>query len=146
MTQITILEASRLSGKSVKTIYRHIKEGKVSAILNQDNVKVIDLSELSRVYDLKTPITNNNDNLNRISTPLDEIPYLRKELELSHEIANSLKLLLIEKDKRIELLTYTPNTLETLQPMQKDSYMWIYFVLTILLTALSVSLAWIIYL
>ena len=147
MTQISILEASQLTGKSVKTIYRHISQGKVSVILNQDNVRMIDLSELSRVYQIKTPVKDNNENLNVVSMSLDEIPYLRKELALSHEIADNLKLLLIEKDKRIELLTYSLPTKDSPQAVQntQDAYIWVYFLLAIAITAIGVSLFWLTY-
>jgi hypothetical protein len=45
MTLLSISEASKLTGKSIPTIYRHIKEGKLS----KSNDK-IDKSELLRVY------------------------------------------------------------------------------------------------
>jgi len=138
MTQLTILEASRVSGKSVKTIYRHIANGKISCILNRDNVKVIDLSELTRVYELKpssnekviTPTMPSHENNDSLS--------LRQQLALSQESAHNLKLLLDEKDKRIELLTYSLQTKTT----QVASRLWIYLIMAVIITALAVNLAW----
>jgi len=49
---VTISEASRLTGKARKTLYAHIKSGKVSSRLGKDKVRRIDTSELARVYDL----------------------------------------------------------------------------------------------
>lgn len=52
MALVTISEASRLTGKARKTLYAHIKSGKVSSRLGKDKVRRIDTSELARVYDL----------------------------------------------------------------------------------------------
>lgn len=52
MALVTISEASRLTGKARKTLYAHIKSGKVSSRLGKDKVRKIDTSELARVYDL----------------------------------------------------------------------------------------------
>lgn len=57
MALVTISEASRLTGKARKTLYAHIKSGKVSSRLDKDKVRKIDTSELVRVYDLK-PVGN----------------------------------------------------------------------------------------
>ena len=58
MALVTISEASRLTGKARKTIYAHIKSGKITAKLDKDSVRKIDTSELVRCYDLK--IKGNN--------------------------------------------------------------------------------------
>ncbi len=52
MALVTISEAARLTGKARKTLYAHIKSGKVSSRLGKDKVRRIDTSELARVYDL----------------------------------------------------------------------------------------------
>ena len=46
MTEISITEAMKLTGKSRPTLYRHIKTGKLSKTYNGG----IDTSELRRVY------------------------------------------------------------------------------------------------
>lgn len=58
MALVTISEASRLTGKARKTLYAHIKSGKITAKLDKDSVRKIDTSELVRCYDLK--IKGNN--------------------------------------------------------------------------------------
>jgi len=55
---VTISEAANLTGKARKTLYAHIKSGKVSSRLGKDNVRKIDTSELARVYELK--VTGNS--------------------------------------------------------------------------------------
>jgi len=50
MALVTITKASHLAGLTRQSIYRHIKQGKVSAITQNDGTKKIDTSELLRVY------------------------------------------------------------------------------------------------
>ena len=51
-TQYTITQAHRISGRSRTTIQKHVKKGKLS-FTEKDGVKLIDASELARVYNLK---------------------------------------------------------------------------------------------
>ena len=50
MALVTITKASHLTGLTRQTVYRHIKQGKVSAITQNDGTRKIDTSELIRVY------------------------------------------------------------------------------------------------
>jgi len=47
---VSISEASRLTGKGRQTLYRHIKNGKLSATKDGDGSRVIQVVELERVY------------------------------------------------------------------------------------------------
>ena len=44
MTFVTINDAAQLTGKSVKTIYRHIENGKLACVIDENGRKVIDIS------------------------------------------------------------------------------------------------------
>ena len=56
MSKVTVREASLLTGKSRETINNATKDGSLSYTLNGKNHKVIDVAELSRVYEIvKTP-------------------------------------------------------------------------------------------
>ncbi len=46
----TLREAAELAGISRPTIYRHVRQGKVSASLDHDGNKVIETAELMRAY------------------------------------------------------------------------------------------------
>jgi len=60
-TAVSISEAARLSGKGRPTIYRHIKQGKLSATIRGDGAKEIQVTELERVYGpLGGDITDND--------------------------------------------------------------------------------------
>jgi len=50
MTQLSILEATKFCGKDRKTLYRAIKQGKLSATTATSGVLQIETSELIRVY------------------------------------------------------------------------------------------------
>lgn len=53
MASVTVTEAAKLANTSRKTIYAHIKRGKLTSRLDKDKVRKIDTSELVRVYDIK---------------------------------------------------------------------------------------------
>lgn len=101
MAKVSVSEAAKLTGKSVKTIYRHIDTGKLSSSQNDNGSKSIDTSELQRVYsELKiqhenvivsqmSELENKNDNQMR--------HFLQQENEL-------LKKLLDEKESHIASL------------------------------------------
>ena len=58
MALVTITEASKLTGKARKTLYSHLKQGKLSSCLQRDGTKQIDTSELIRVYgEIKHKVT-----------------------------------------------------------------------------------------
>jgi polyphosphate kinase len=118
-----------------------MKDGRISYSTNIDNVKVIDLSELSRVYGLSQKPIENDENLKKEYVPsheIDKISELTMQLALSQENANSLKMLLDEKDKRIELLTYSTQKDEN----KVKSNTRMYVILAIIITTLAVNLAW----
>lgn len=50
MTQVTVSEAARLTGKARATLQRHIKNGTVSVTRDKRGNPLIDPSELIRVY------------------------------------------------------------------------------------------------
>lgn len=50
MAKVKLAEAAKLVGKSRNMLYRAIDDGKLSATLGHDGVKVVDTDELLRVY------------------------------------------------------------------------------------------------
>ena len=61
MSIVTINEASNLIGKSIKTIYRHIDNGKLSCVIDDNGRKMVDISELVRVYGLDLSLIENDN-------------------------------------------------------------------------------------
>jgi len=95
MAKHSISEAARISGKSRSTIYRHIKQGKVSKEIGSDGEPMIDTSELRRVYgdQLRSPASPGQSEI-QVETPTD--PIMRMELDALRRENASLR---EERDK-----------------------------------------------
>jgi hypothetical protein len=91
MTEISITEAMKLTGKSRPTLYRHIKTGKLSKTSNGS----IDTSELRRVYgefeptdtivekkSVTKPIKIDTKSISQIEKDETEIQHLKEQLEM----------------------------------------------------------------
>lgn len=88
--QLTITEAAKVYGKQRKTLYRHIKAGRLSCSFRGDGHRVIDLSELIRCYgEPPAPIDAGDTQVTRDAPQsdtltramLEELQALRKEVE-----------------------------------------------------------------
>ncbi len=70
MSLISISEASELTGKSIPTIYRHVKDGKLTKVDNK-----IDTTELLRIYGafrVSTDYHRENELLHRLNADLKQ--------------------------------------------------------------------------
>jgi len=92
MPIVSISEAARLASKCRQTLYKHIRQGKLSTSTCVDGSKGIDISELIRVYGVLTvdKTTNVDTNNNRqwttkatVDTNNSKLVELEKELALS---------------------------------------------------------------
>ncbi len=96
MAELSISEASRLSGKSTQTLYRWIGSGRVSATIDQEGHKRIESSELARVVALRHLTEKPAPGPTARAAPSDS-ETLKAQIE-------TLERLLQEKDARIEEL------------------------------------------
>lgn len=83
-SQLTVSEAAQRVGVSRQTIFKAIKQGKLSATLAHEGVKQVDISELLRVYGrLLSPdeVAKNQVYKERLSTPEVATAQLQLELE-----------------------------------------------------------------
>ena len=87
MTEVSVTESMRLTGKSRPTLYRHIKSGKLSKNPNG----TIDTSELRRVYGEFVPNDNGvvtessqivTNNITQNEKDENEIQHLKEQLEM----------------------------------------------------------------
>lgn len=83
-TILTAGEAARLVGKSVPTITRAIKSGKLSATPRKPKGWDIDRSELFRVFDAVTSESNGNTAMLGGSTPIEN-SMLQARLEVTEQ-------------------------------------------------------------
>ena len=103
--KVNISEAAKLVNKSPKTLYAAIKSGKLSATSNNNGQKLIEISELIRVYgELKQD--KNDQPIN------NELLELRHKVELLTKENENLNLRLADKDKNLNDLRQTTQLLE----------------------------------
>lgn len=119
MAKVSVSEAAKLTGKSVKTIYRHIDIGKLSSSQNDNGSKSIDISELQRVYG---SIERKNDSA--IESQMSEHEnkndnQVRQFLQQENEL---LKKLLDEKESHIASLK---QAMLLLEHKKKKNISWI---------------------
>lgn len=107
MSLVTISEASRLTGKSDKTIYRHISDGSLSVSQREDGTKVVETSELQRRYGDLGVAREEKRNGQKWGNENGDTLELRIENARLSEKVLGLERLIEEKDKR--LLTYEIN-------------------------------------
>ena len=103
--KITIAEASKLTGKSIPTLHRHTNSGKLSFSKNERDEKVVDISELERVYGtLNQPNSDNQENGDRVSVSELDNQKLRHENDTLKQENDNLKSQLSEAQEREQRL------------------------------------------
>ena len=113
MSKVSISEASRLTNKTRKTIYKYIQDGLLTVSIDTQGKKVIDISELIRVFgEIEMPEyteVNNTEVSNNIhQVTLESIQLIaEKDVEIAR-----LQSLLAGKD---ELLNSKNDQIKTLE-------------------------------
>jgi len=121
MAKVSVAEAAKLTGKSIKTIYRHIDTGKLSSSQNNNNSKSIDTSELQRVYGSIKIQNENVINPQMSDTENNNDNQVRQLLQQENEM---LKKLLDEKENHIASLKQAMLLLE--HKKQEKSVSWLH--------------------
>ncbi|MGL4514405.1 MAG: hypothetical protein ACRCT8_15055 [Lacipirellulaceae bacterium] len=90
-TQYTITSAHRITGKSRTTIQKHLKRGVLSCTLGPDGVKLIDASELLRVYGDACDFARAEEGASTSQPLADESATLRTRLDATQELLDTLR-------------------------------------------------------
>ena len=99
MAYVTIEEAAKLTGKSTQSLYRHVKQGKVSK--HHDG---FDTAELMRVYGALRNTTDTTVNFEKVSNENEiELSMLKRENEL---LRGNIEELRTDKHKLQETIDY----------------------------------------
>lgn len=99
MAYVSIEEAAKLTGKSTQSLYRHVKQGKVSK--HHDG---FDTAELMRVYGALRNTTDTTINFDKVSNESGlELSLLRRENEL---LRGNIEELRTDKHKLQETIDY----------------------------------------
>jgi excisionase family DNA binding protein len=86
----TLGQAAKATGKSKPTIQRAIKNGKISAIRNEDGSYEIDPAELHRVFEPLRGAGNDTGDMKQ-SVPAGDTPQLQAEITVLRERLTSLE-------------------------------------------------------
>ena len=130
MALVTISEASSLTGKGIKTIYRHIDTGKLSSTLDENNKKQVDTAELVRVYGeikIDDELLTKNDNTKMSLIENKEERKKERELEIENENKilkeriGHLEAILSEKQSHIDSLKQAMLLLEDKSRNDKEN-------------------------
>jgi len=120
MAKVSISEAARLTGKSRTTLHRLIKTGELSTCAGVRNSKMIDISELIRVFgDISAPVTeqySEQASEQRVTVPdtanEQMINSLKQEVE-------HLRMLVSAQESHIDSLKQSLQLLEHKKDMQQ---------------------------
>lgn len=127
MAKISISEASRLTGKSRTTLHRLIKAGELSSCSGLKNTKLLDTSELLRVFGTLSAVqveqpgeqataqrfTGGDVQSEQVNRQLtQEVEHLRALVTAQQSHIDSLKqaMLLLEHKKEIKPMATTDNS------------------------------------
>jgi len=109
MAQLSISEASKLVSRDRKTLYRLIKQGKLSATVSDSGMSQVETSELLRVFGEVLRVGDNGDSRATVSMPQSEtvsetvrIAVLEAELRHSRDMLAAKEAMLAAKDGQID--------------------------------------------
>lgn len=145
MPIVSITKASKLSGKSVRTIHRHLANGRLSYVMT-NNGKGIDVSELIRSYGAimtdmsdtdKNQMAGHDNTKNQTKDKMQnsndmqwqyQIKLLKLELEAEKRLSNERLQIIEAKQETIDnlktalkLLEYRHEKIEVIQPKEAQT-------------------------
>ncbi|SLY51785.1 helix-turn-helix transcriptional regulator [Klebsiella variicola] len=122
MARVSISEAARLTGKSRTTLHRLIKAGDLSTCSGERNAKMVDTSELLRVFGpFEQPKGEHHSG--QVSEQLDTASADQSEQVIRHlkQEIEHLNTLLLSKDSHIDSLKQAMLLLENNQAKLTES-------------------------
>ncbi|SBZ52424.1 Excl1 protein [Klebsiella pneumoniae] len=122
MARVSISEAARLTGKSRTTLHRLIKTGDLSTCSGERNAKMVDTSELLRVFGpFEQPKGEHHSG--QVSEQRDTASADQSEQVIRHlkQEIEHLNILLLSKDSHIDSLKQAMLLLEKLNELDLDA-------------------------
>lgn len=110
--KVSISEAAKLVGKDRKTLYRYIKEGRLSATDATSGMRQIDVAELIRVFGALQPAGDKRDSGETVAMSQVATPNLEAKLASLEAENIQLKERLEDKERHIEDMRNTVRLLE----------------------------------
>ena len=125
--RVSIEKAADLTGKSKKTLYRHMKAGRLAYGLEHDNSRFLEVSELMRAYGAlkgqfsnETP-TNSQMTHTENSDLVAAIGELRRELAASRKVQEQQGQLIKELTDQLKEIKALPAPTPSSKPNQATS-------------------------
>ncbi len=122
MARVSISEAARLTGKSRTTLHRLIKAGDLSTCSGERNAKMVDTSELLRVFgpfeQLKGEHHSGQVSEQRDTASVDQCEQVIRHLKQEIEHLNTL---LLSKDSHIDSLKQAMLLLENREEKRQNT-------------------------
>ena len=126
--QLTVTQAAKAVKKGRNTLYRHMNDGTLSYTDDGTGKRLIDVSELQRVYQDLSGLeqhgtkrdTLQKDIMEQTVTPENQA--LKQQIEqLKHQLDVSNQ----EKQKLLEILEQSQNTIKALTPPKEQKGNWL---------------------
>ena len=132
MAKVSISEAARLTGKSRTTLHRLIKAGELSTCSGVRNAKMIDISELIRVFgDISKPVQEQpfeQVTEQRVTVPpaLSEqmVSSLKQEVEHLRTLVSAQESHIDSLKQSLQLLEHKKDMQQSLPPPAKWWQFW----------------------
>jgi hypothetical protein len=132
MAKVSISEAARLTGKSRTTLHRLIKTGELSTCSGPRNAKMIDISELLRVFgDISTPVREQRDEQiyeQRVTAPAapneQVVNSLKQEIEHLKTLVSAQESHIDSLKQSLQLLEHKKDVQQPLPPLAKWWQFW----------------------
>lgn len=132
MAKVSISEAARLTGKSRTTLHRLIKAGELSTCSGARNAKMVDISELIRVFgDISKPVQEQpfeQVTEQRVTVPpaLSEqmVSSLKQEVEHLRTLVSAQESHIDSLKQSLQLLEHKKDTQQPLPPPAKWWQFW----------------------
>jgi predicted RNase H-like nuclease (RuvC/YqgF family) len=119
MALVSISEAAKLCGKDRKTLYRYIKDGKLSATIATSGTRQVDVSEIIRVFGALQQSRGTGDSGETVAMPQHETPNLAAKIVALEAENTQLKERLGDKERHIEDMR---NAVRLLEHKTKSSF------------------------
>jgi excisionase family DNA binding protein len=125
MSLVSISEAAKLVGRDRKTLYRAIKEGRLSATQDATGARQVDIAELVRVFGVFTVARDSGETVSLPQTETGQTTADLKARMAALEAENAqLRERVADKDRHIEDMRQTVRLLEHQSPRRGRWWPW----------------------
>jgi len=132
MSKVSISEAARLTGKSRTTLHRLIKAGELSTCSGVRNSKMVDISELIRVFgDISKPVQEQpfeqaaEQHVTVLPAPHEQVvSSLKQEVEHLRTLVTAQESHIDSLKQSLQLLEHKKDVQQPLPPLAKWWQFW----------------------